>query len=103
MHLSSDSKSLFDIISKGSRTSEKRIMFDIHAARQGCLTQEIPNVVSVRSADNLTDGLTKAKMQAELLKLLEAGKHTVKCEQWILRSKCNDADRRANAHKEHRD
>ena len=33
MHLLTDSKSLFDIISKGSRTSEKRIMLDVHAAR----------------------------------------------------------------------
>ena len=33
MHLMADSKSLFDIVSKGSRTSEKRIRFDIHAGR----------------------------------------------------------------------
>ena len=31
MQLLSDSKSLFDIISKSSKTSEKRIMLDIHA------------------------------------------------------------------------
>ncbi len=34
VHLLTDSKSLFDIISKGSRTSEERIMLDIHATRQ---------------------------------------------------------------------
>ena len=39
MQLMTDSKSLFDIISKGSRTSEKRIMFDIHAARQAYQAQ----------------------------------------------------------------
>ena len=34
MHLLTNSKSLFDIISKGSKSSEKRIMLDIHAARR---------------------------------------------------------------------
>ena len=34
MHLLTDSKSLFDIISKGSRTSEKRINLDIQAGHQ---------------------------------------------------------------------
>ena len=33
VHLLTDSKSLFDVISKGTRTKEKRIMLDIHAAR----------------------------------------------------------------------
>ena len=32
MHLMTDSKSLFDIVGKGSRTSEKRLMLDISAA-----------------------------------------------------------------------
>ena len=33
MHLLNDSKSLLDIASKGTRSSEKRIMLDVHAAR----------------------------------------------------------------------
>ena len=35
LHLLTDSKSLFDIISKGSRKNEKRLMLDVHAAREG--------------------------------------------------------------------
>eukprot|EP00171_Calliarthron_tuberculosum_P023142 IDg23142t1 len=34
VQLLTDSKSLFDVISKGSRTSEKRMMLDIAAARE---------------------------------------------------------------------
>ena len=34
MHLMTDSKSLFDIISKGSRASEQRIILDIPGTRQ---------------------------------------------------------------------
>ena len=85
MHLMTDSKSLFDIISKGSRTSEKRIMLDIHAARQAYQAQEISNIGFVRSCDNLADGLTKANMQKSLLNLLKTGHHEVICEQWIIR------------------
>ncbi len=65
--------------------------------------QEISNVWFARSAGNLADELTTAKMQANPLKLLKVGKHNVKCGQWIFRSKCNGADRSANAHTEHRD
>ena len=38
-----DSKILFDIISKGSRTNEKRIMLDIYAARKAYKELEISN------------------------------------------------------------
>ena len=85
MHLMTDSKSLFDIISKGSRTSEKRVMLDIHSARQAYQAREISNIGFVRSCDNLADGMTKPKMQKALFQLLETGFHEVKCEQWIIR------------------
>ena len=85
MHLLTDSKSLFDIISKGTRTSEKRIMLDIHAAREGYRTREISNIGFVRSSSNLADGLTKEKMQKALFQLLQTGKHKIQCDQWILR------------------
>ena len=86
MHLLMDSKFLFDIISKGSRTSEKRIMLDIHSALEAYQTQEISNIGFVRSCDNLADGLTKKKMQKALFNLLQTGIFEVKCEQWILRN-----------------
>ena len=35
MGLVTDTKPLFDIISKSNRTSEKRILLDIRAAREG--------------------------------------------------------------------
>ena len=52
MHLLTDSKSLFDIISKGTRTSEKIIMLDICAAREGYKSREISNIGFVRSSAN---------------------------------------------------
>ena len=55
VHLLTDSKSHFDIISKGSRTSEKCIMLDVHAAREGYKAKEISNIGFVLSSQNLAD------------------------------------------------
>ena len=76
---------MFDIISKGSLTSEKRIFLDIYAARQVYEAQEISNIVLVRSSHNLADGLTKPKVQAALDQLLTTAYHKPKVEQWIIR------------------
>ena len=80
-----DSKSLFEIISKETRTSEKRIMHDIYAARQAYKEQEISNTDFVRSSYNLADGLSKPMLQAALCQLLTTAYHDSKVEQWIIR------------------
>ena len=85
LHLFTDSKSLFDIISKGSRTSEKRIMLDVFAAREGYVSRNISNIGFVRSEHNIADGLTKPKMQASLYSLITTSKHAAVVEQWIIR------------------
>ena len=74
MHLMTDSKSLFDIISKVSRTSEKRVMLDIHSARKAYQAHEISNIGFVRSCDNLADGLTKAKKKRHFSMFLLAAR-----------------------------
>ena len=84
MHLLNDSKSLFDIISKGSRSSEKGIMLDIRAAQQAYQSKKISNDGFVRSTDNLADGFTNENMQKSLFDLLLTEKHAVKCEQCVL-------------------
>lgn len=53
-----DSKSLFDITSKGSRTSEKRLMVDIACAREQYRNFDIDDIGFVWSGDNIADGLT---------------------------------------------
>lgn len=71
LHLLTDSKYLFDIISKGSRPSEKRLMLDVHAAREAYQTKVISNIGFVRSDDNLADCPTKAFKQVALLHVLQ--------------------------------
>ena len=85
LHLFTDSKSLFDIISKGSRTREKRVMLDVYAAREGYTSQCISNIGFVRSEYNIADGLTKPKVQAALFNVVNSGKHRPEVEQWIMR------------------
>lgn len=73
VQLLTDSKSLFDVISKGSRTSEKRMMLDIAAARDGFRDKIISDIGFVRSLKNLADGLTKPMSQAELQEVVSSG------------------------------
>ena len=85
MHLLIDSKFLFDVVSKGSKTSEKRTMLDIHAARQAYKLHEMSNIDFVRTSHSLAHGLPKASMQAALYKLITTERHEVEAEQWIKR------------------
>lgn len=86
VQLLTDSKSLFDVISKGSRTSEKRTMLDIAAAREGSRDKVISDIGFVRSSQNIADGLTKSMTQAALRDAISTGNLDVRPEQWIIRS-----------------
>ena len=85
VHILTDSKSMIDIISKGSRTSEKGVMLDVYAAQQAHKAKEISTIGFVRSSHKLADGLTKPKVQAALYQLLKTAYHKPKDEQKIIR------------------
>ena len=87
VQLLTDNKSLFDVISKGSRTSEKRIMLDIAAAREGFRDHVISDIGFVRSNHNLADGLTKHMSQASLIQAMRSCHVDINPEQWIIRPK----------------
>jgi hypothetical protein len=80
-----DSKSLFDVMTKRSATSERRLMLDIACAQDAWTKQDISDIGFIRSAENIADGLTKQMKQASLLKVLDTGQLNVKVEQWIVR------------------
>lgn len=81
-----DSKSVFDVISKGSRTSEIGMMLDIAAARQGFKGKTISDIGFVRSSLNTADGLTKSMSQAALRQKMSSGHLKAVPEQWIVRN-----------------
>ena len=82
-----DSKSLFDTISKGSRTSERKLKIDIATTRQGYQANQIDNIASIRSEQNFEDGLPKQNKQAALQKLIQTYQNNPIVQQLILRGK----------------
>lgn len=85
VQLLTDSKSLFDVISKGTRTSEKRTMLDIAASREAFRDKIISDIGFVRSNKNVADGLTKEMNQTALRTVLQSGKLSISPDQWIIR------------------
>lgn len=85
VQLLTDSKCLFDIISKGTRTSEKRTMIDVAAAREGFTDKVISDIGLVRGACNIADGFTKSMTRAHLQNVMNTSILDIKCEQWIIR------------------
>ena len=59
LHMFMDSLQIFDVIMKGSSTTERQLMIDIAYARQFYNRDEISHVGLVSSENNLADGLTK--------------------------------------------
>ena len=85
VQLLTDSKALFDVVSKGSRTSEKRMMLDIAAAREGFKSKTISDTGFVRSSHNVADGPTKSMSQTMIREVIATGYLQVAPEQWIIR------------------
>ena len=85
VQLFTDSESLFDVISRGSRTAEKRLMLDISTAKDGFKERVISDIDFFRSSRNLADGLTKAMNQATLGEVLTASYLRTEPERWIIR------------------
>lgn len=77
---------LLYVISKGSRTSKKRTILDIAAAREVFLDKGISDIGFVRSGKNVSDGLTKSIIQAILRREVFSGQFEVKTDQSIVRS-----------------
>jgi len=86
LQLLTDSKCLFDIVSRGSRTSEKRTMIDVASAREGFRDRDISDIGFVRSSQNIFDGLTKRMSRKALKQYMESGILTFQCEQWVVRT-----------------
>ncbi len=81
-----DSKSLFDVITKCSKKQERRLMIDLQAVRDAYKAHEISNVGFIRGPNNLADGMTKPFKCDPLNDLLRTGKEIFSVEQWVIRS-----------------
>lgn len=86
---SQTTKSLFEVILKGSQTSEKRNMLDNAAIREGFRDKLISDICFVRINANIADGLTILINQASLQIILSNGFIVVQPKQWIARTESN--------------
>lgn len=66
-----DSKQLFDVLTRGKRTTERRLMVEIASARASYKVFEIHNVGLVRGSDIPADGVTKTKSIGALERLVD--------------------------------
>jgi len=82
-----DSKTLFDVITKSSYTQEKRILIDLACAREGYRRFDIDDIGLVSSEENLADGFTKEVNMDRLHAAIRTGKLNTVVKQYVIRSR----------------
>jgi len=81
-----DSKQMFDVFTRASHTTEKRLMIDVRAAREAYKRYEISNIGFVRSEHNPVDGLPKPHICAALDAALRMNTNVNPVQQWVTRN-----------------
>lgn len=84
-----------DLISKESFMSQKRMMLDIAAAREGFHDRVISDIGFVRNSHNLADGLTKRMSLAPLLSIFKSGELSLKPKKVDYPSRVRNATKRS--------
>lgn len=82
-----DSKQVFDVITRGKRPTEKRLAIDVVAAREAYLRFDVDRVGLVKGENNPADALSKLANNGKLSELLDRGVDETPVESWIMRSK----------------
>ncbi len=85
MMMFTDFKHLFDAITKGLETTEKRLMIEAMATRKSYDRNEISNVWLVPRTSNPADGLTKPTKYNSIYNILVKGKYYIPGMKWINR------------------
>lgn len=86
LQMLTDSKKLFDAISRSTRTKERRLMIDIAGAKESFEKREISDLMLVSTKHMLADCLTKVMQTTQLIQVIESGKLEHKIEKWVIRS-----------------
>ena len=79
-----DSKCLFDTITRLTSISEKRLLIDIAALRQSYSRGELFNIGHISSCYNLADSLTKKVRSNILEEVMQKGTLPHPVNQWII-------------------
>lgn len=83
IYIFTDSKQLFDAITKGMHNMERRLMVDILAARQSYRCFEIKDVALIKGDVNAADALLKIKGSDSLYKMMVSGIDSAIVEHWV--------------------
>ena len=86
LHMFTDSKSLFHVVTRNSSTLEKRLMIDIASTREAYKRGEIAQIGHVRSEHNPADAFTKECKCPSLEEILETGIDRNPVDQWVQRN-----------------
>ena len=85
LNMYTDNLSLFNIITRSSKTTEKRLMINLRSVKQCYQNQELDNVVHVRTKFNPADAFKKVKRNNVLEKSLAHGILDHPVGQWVVR------------------
>lgn len=84
--LFTDSKQVFDAVTKDRKTAKKRLMIDILATREAYRRFEIRGIGIVSGEDSPADGLSKAKDNGMFQRLVLLNEDKTQVLQWVDRS-----------------
>ena len=83
LHILTDSRSAFHILTTLITTKEKRLMLDVHLMREAYERREITRVSWISSSCNISDCLTKVNHNGSLLSFVKTNRAKITCEGWI--------------------
>lgn len=81
--LCTDSRSLYECLSKLGTTTEKRLMIDIMAIRQSYEHREVTEIRWIAGSKNPADALTKGKACSALKKLIDRNEIDISTDSWV--------------------
>ena len=90
LYILTDSLSLFDVITKLSSTTEKRLLIDLTVVRKAYASHEIEKLGFVRTIYNPADALTKVMRSDALEQILRTARLDLPVHQWVDRSKTSN-------------
>lgn len=73
LSMRTNSLSLFDVLTKATVTTEKRLMIDLQTVKDSYRNNEINNVAFILSENNLSDKFTKVNANICLMTTLRFG------------------------------
>lgn len=83
--LYTDSKQSFDVVTRSTHPTEKRLLIDIAGLRESYDRREISGLGLVTTENNMADAMTKVKCGAALDCLLKTGVDATPVAQWVVR------------------